>query len=243
MCAPFLNLLAKRLTQSGYKKLLVVVGFLMSIIPTLFMLDPFHAAGSGYSAGWLMYMYLLGGYYKLYGFGSLFTKKKSVVLLAISISIMVISQYGLTFLRNVLHPVLGVGPLINVSILYSPYNSPLVLLNSVLIFYLCVSKSKIKYNISGKLIKWLSSVSLGVYIIHAQPFILDHVLTAENMPWVIHSNPILTFLIILGLSFAIILVSGLLEQMRVWLFRLCRIDRLIGKTGSWIDSKLKIIAA
>lgn len=243
MCAPFLNLLAKRLTQSGYKKLLVVVGFLMSIIPTLFMLDPFHAAGSGYSAGWLMYMYLLGGYYKLYGFGSFFTKKKSVVLLAISISIMVISQYGLTFLRNVLHPVLGVGPLINVSILYSPYNSPLVLLNSVLIFYLCVSKSKIKYNIPGKLIKWLSSVSLGVYIIHAQPFILDHVLTAENMPWVIHSNPILTFLIILGLSFAIILVSGFMEQMRVWLFRLCRIDRLIGKTGSWIDSKLKIIAA
>ena len=112
MCAPFLNLLAKRLTQSGYKKLLVIAGVLMSILPTLFMLDPFHAAGSGYSAGWLIFLYLLGGYFKLYGFNDFFTKKKSVIMLFISIGLMVISRYGLIFLRNILHPVLGIGPLI-----------------------------------------------------------------------------------------------------------------------------------
>lgn len=240
MCAPFLIILAKRLTQSGYKKLLVVVGFLMSIIPTLFMLDPFHAAGSGYSAGWLMYMYLLGGYYKLYGFGSFFTKKKSVVLLAISISIMVISQYGLTFLRNVLHPVLGIGPLINSKILFDPYNSPLVLLNSVLIFFLCINMKEIKYNWIGKTIKWVSSVSLGVYIIHSHPFVLDHVLTAEKMAWVVRSNPILTTLVLFGLTLVVLLLTGLMEQLRMWLFKVSRIDRGIRKLGVQIDKRFSI---
>ena len=240
MCAPFLNLLAKRLTQSGYKKLLVVVGFLMSIIPTLFMLDPFHAAGSGYSAGWLMYMYLLGGYYKLYGFGSFFTKKKSVALLVISISIMVISRYGLTFLRNVLHPVLGIGPLINTSILFDPYNSPLVLLNSILVFFLCVHMKGIKHYWVEKPIKWLSSVSLGVYIIHSHPVVLDHVLTAEKMTWAVHTNPLLTVAILLGVTLAVLLLTGIMEQLRMWLFKVSRIDRGIRKLGVQIDKRFSI---
>lgn len=237
MCSPFLNLLVNRLSHSAYKRLLIIVGVLMSMIPTILMLDPFHAAGSGYSAGWLMYLYLLGGYFKLYGFSGFFTKKKSIVALFISIGIMVLSKYGITVLRNILHPILGIGPLIKPSILFDPYNSPLVLLNSVLILFLCVNMKEIKYNWIGKTIKWLSSVSLGVYIIHSQPFVLDHVLTAEKMFWAVRSNPLLTALILLGVTLAVLLLTGFMEQLRMWLFKMCRIDRGIGKLGVHIDKR------
>ena len=99
---------------------------------------------------------------------------------------------------------------------------------------------EIKCSWFGKAVNWLSSVSLGVYIIHSHPFVLDHVLTAEKMTWAVHANPVLTALILIGVTVAVLLLTGMMEQIRMWLFKVCRIDKGIGKLGSQIDKRLLI---
>lgn len=239
LCAPFLNFLANRLSRKGYKRLLLILAVLMVIIPTVFMVEPFGVVNKGYSAGWLIFLYLLGGFYKKFGFSHRMTKRICGIVLVLSVILMVVSKYGLMFIRNVLHSMFGIGGLISASILFEPYNSPLVLLNSVLILYLCVNSRGIKSNAFGKTIKWISTVSLGIYIIHAHPLVLDCILTDTNMNIFIHMNPLIVFIMLCGIIIGVAIFCGLLEQIRIWIFRFCNINNLLGKLGKKMDSLLE----
>lgn len=238
LMSPFVNVFVCRIKRSTYKKLLVVLLVLMCIIPTIIMIDPF--VNRGYSAGWLLFLYLLGGYYKKYGINIRFSKKKALVVLTLSICLIAVGRYALILFRNILHHLLGIGEFVNSSVLSENYNSPLVLLNSVLILYLCLCLPKINNNIFGKSILFISNVSLGIYIIHAHPFVLDYVLTQKNLSWAVFDNPFITLLVIFGLVLVVSLSSGFFEQIRIYLFKLCRINLLTKRAGKTIDSILCI---
>ena len=51
--SPYLNKLAANLTQKSYKKLLIVLAVLMSVVPTFFIRDFFHIVNDGYSAAYI----------------------------------------------------------------------------------------------------------------------------------------------------------------------------------------------
>ena len=233
LCAPFLNLIADRLSQNGYKKLLIVLVILMSVITTVCVRDLFHIVSNGYSAGWLIFMYLLGGYFKKYGFGDKATRSKVIVVLVISLCLVVASKYVLEVLLS------KAGLSLDKSWLLYYYSSPLTLLNSVCIFYLFTNVNW-KNNGFGKVMTWLSSVSLGVYIIHAHPYSLDHVLIGENLTWAVKDNPLPTLLIIIGSIVGICFGLGVLEWLRMKLFKVCGIDRWTKKMGEKLDRVLAI---
>lgn len=233
LITPFLNKLAERFTQSGYKKLLILLASLMSVVTTVCMRDLFHVVSNGYSAGWLLFIYLLGGYFKKYGFGSKTTRPKVIVLLIISLCLVVVSKYVIEMIAP------KVGLSVSKSLLLYYYSSPLTLLNSVCIFYLFAAGNW-KNNGFGKVMTWVSSVSLGVYIIHAHPYSLDHVLIGENLTWVVKDNPLITLLIIVGSIIGICFGLGALEWFRVKLFKVCGIDRWTKKMGEKVDRILAI---
>lgn len=238
LCAPYLNLLAAHLSKSGYKKLLMILTVLMCIIPTISMIDAFHIVYHGYSAGWLMFMYLLGGYFKLYGFSRTCKKPIAFLILLISVCVMVASLVGL---QKFVSPFMtGLGINFDGTILYNWYNSPLVLLNSIIVFYLCVNANEIKNFAVRKVISWISVVSLGVYIIHAHPIVLDYVLIDKNLGWVAQWNPAVMIPIVFGLVLCVVAITGLLEQLRMVLFKICRIDKATRILGSKIDERLSI---
>ena len=233
LCAPFLNLLANKLSKSDYLKLLVVLGVLMSLITTVCFKDFFHVVNNGYSAGWLMYMYLIGGYFKKYGFWKKASKGKAFLILCLS----VISVIGSKYIIEIMRTKLNIGSERSWQLYY--YNSPLTLLNSVCAFYLFATGNW-KNNGFGKVLTWISTVSLGVYIIHAHPYSLDHVLIGENLTWVVNSNPLVTLIILIVSILGICLFLGVLEWIRMKLFSICGIDRWIKKVGKKLDKVLLI---
>lgn len=97
-----------------------------------------------------------------------------------------------------------------------------------------------KQNAFGKSITWLSGVSLGIYIIHAHPYCLDHILIGENLTGIVQDNPVFTLLICLVVILLIALFTGFLEQIRIIIFKLCGIDKLTKKLGNKIDKLLVI---
>ena len=62
---PFLNKLMASLNEREFKKLVCVIILVFSFIPTIRQYDIFYTA-NGYSALWLMAMYLVGGYFAYY---------------------------------------------------------------------------------------------------------------------------------------------------------------------------------
>ncbi len=233
LCAPFLNLLAQRLKQADYKKLLVLLMLLMSVITTVCFKDFFHVVSHGYSVGWLIYMYLLGGYFKKYGFGQKTIKRKALVGLLFGVIAIVASKFILEFVLT------KGGFNTDKSWILYYYSSPLTLMNSIILFYLFVSKNW-KDNFFGKVLTWLSTVSLGVYIIHAHPYSLDHILIGENLTWVVKDNPILTLIIIVGSVMGILVSLSVVECIRMKFFELCGIEKLTKFIGLKVDKLFAI---
>lgn len=231
LCVPYLNLTARRLSRKSYKLLLLSLAFLMSFIPTFCLRDFFHVVSRGYSAGWLIFMYLLGGYYRLYGFGKWLSRKKALALLLVSNCAIISLKY---VLEIALHKT---GHRLNADLFC--YSSPIMVLNSICILYWFISKLW-KEDIIGKGITWLSGVSSGIYIIHAHPFCLDYILVGDNLKWIVQDNPILTFLICVMVILAIALLTGVAEQIRIIIFRVCSIDKMIKKIGGKVDILMAI---
>ncbi len=234
ICAPYLNLLVSRLSQKSYKTLMILLAILMSFVPTFLLRDCFHIISHGYSAGWLIYMYLLGGYLKKHGFSEKLTKVKASMSLIVCVVLITASRYIIQFLIS------KMGINANVSLQLYYYCSPLTLLISLLFFYLINTQKMKNKSISAECISWLSKVSLGVYIIHAHPYSLDYLLVGDNLGWTIFSNPLMTLIALICIVSAIVVATGILEQLRMILFRVLKIDYVIRMIGQKLDGMLSI---
>lgn len=233
VCAPYLNLIASRLPKRDYKIFLILLAVLMSFVPTFLLRDYFHIVNNGYSAGWLMYMYLLGGYFRKNGFSDKSSKAKAGMGLVICIALITASRYVIELLMS------KVGITANVSLQLFYYCSPLTLLVSLLFFYLFVT-ANINNRIISKILSWVSKVSLGVYIIHAHPYSLDYLLVGDNLNWVVFRNPLVTLVVLICVISAIVLGTGLLEQFRMIIFKALGIDRAIKNIGKRLDKVLSL---
>ena len=233
LIAPVLNVIGSKVSKTGYRKLLIVLGVLMSVITTFCIKDFFHVVNKGYSAGWLIYMYLLGGYFKLHGFGDKPSKGKVLIGLIISLLAIIGSKY----LIDLLQTKVNLGTDRSWYLYY--YSSPLTLFNSMCIFYLFATGNWTNIRL-GKVITWLSTVSLGVYLIHAHPYSLDHILIGKNLSWAVKDNPLYTLMIITGSIIGIYIGLGFLEWLRIKTFKICGIDRLTKKIGERFDRVLSI---
>ena len=61
-------------------------------------------------------------------------------------------------------------------------------------------------------------------------------MTDGNLKWAVYANPLLTALMLLGLTTGVVLATGVLEQFRMIVFKLTGIDKLMKKIGNKIDS-------
>ena len=213
---PFMNVLIEKLSKTEFNTLLIVLFFLLSITSTFSFGDRFHIVSNGYSGFWLCYMFLWGGYFQKYGFPTLKTKNAILIMLSNAI-MMLVSVY-------ILERILSSNS--SKLLTFYMYSSPLIVVNSLLLFKLLMERfENVKTN---KPVSWLSSVSLGVYLIHAHPFILDRVLIFDNFKMALGDQSWAVWLLSsLILIILIYLFCGLLEQIRKCIFRLFHIDRIV----------------
>lgn len=163
MFIPILNVVLEKFDK---KQMGVILGgcfVLLSVVPTILMLDPFNLM-EGYSFGWLMYLYLIGGYIRKY---NLFSKDRcfNYIIYYICLALFTfLSKIGLEFLS------MKITGEIRYNMMFIKYTSPTILLCAI---FLVVAFSKLNVKRIAKLITFFAPLAFSVYLIHNNPLILN----------------------------------------------------------------------
>ncbi len=205
MIAPFLNAGIARVTGREAAVFASASFVLFMILPQSLDMTPFGLAG-GYSVLWLMTCYIFGGLISRFRVGADMPKWSLLLIFLLMTTTTCVSR------------LMG-------SVALFSYISPTVFVGSAA---LCVmfSKLNIKNKFAVGTIKLFSPAALGVYIIHVNYFIWR--LYMKDFAVGFAGGGVLRFCaLVIGAACAIYLVLSAVEMLRICLFRLLRIDKLI----------------
>lgn len=213
---PLLNKAIENLSQRTFKRLLIVILIGICCLDCVFPSDPF-LLNSGYSAVWLMLVYLFGAYIKKYDLAGKITASKSLLGYFAAITLTFLSKFGISYLTKL---IFGQSKYENLLV---TYNSITILFASIFLFLFCLNL-KIGERAS-KIILFLSPATLGVYLIHAHPLIFNHLLYNSFVP--LANKPLVILLLaVFGGAFIIFTICSLIDLLRIRLFRLIKVNAL-----------------
>ncbi len=218
---PGLNIFLNKINRRQGKALCLLIILVFTCIPALANKDSF-GMREGYSIGWVLLMYLLGGCLSRFRFGH---KLPTWLLLLLYVGSVALSVAATTladlsqsenFLRLLSHKTL------------MGFNTP-----TSLVCGLCLMLIFQKYpqppSWLRKIIRLLAPVSFGVYIIHMHPFMQDVFFGNMRYRFLIqYSAPVLAAAVILT-CVVIFLVCAGLDWLRLWLFKGLKLKQRLQK--------------
>lgn len=214
---PLLNRMLYAVDKKMAKYFVFLSVVLFVFMPMLAKTDLFFI-NNGYSVGWLVILYLLGGIIRKYY--SEYTVGKRVLLIGYLVSVL------LTFITKLVDvPLFELGFLIN-------YNSPTMLLAAVCLVFIFKD-----LNVNGlvKLTKIFAPFTFGIYLVHVHTFIFDYVF-AGNFSWLVRCRPIIFVLLIVAFTILVFIICSMIEFLRIKIFGLCKIATF----ANWLEEKLNI---
>lgn len=204
---PLLNVGITAFSREVSKYYLVVSAIAFSIIPTVWMMDPFKL-NAGYSTVWLMHLYTIGALIKKYNWDTKVSRKRSLQIFALSVVITMVYKFSVEEITTL---VFGESKF---SELMLSYTSPTIIFAGVSLFLYFLtfqpSERSVKY------LRMLSPAAFGVYLIHCHPYIYD--LLADRFVFLSEWNPLLMPLGIIGCSLGIYVPCLLIDYIRLKLF-------------------------
>lgn len=178
---PLLNIILEKMSKRGLQFCLGMILLFFSCMQTLFYSDAF-GTNDGYSAIWLMILYLVGGYIRKYGSSE--NGKSSRFLVGYFVMV------GLTWLSKVFIESMTLHFLgeVRAGNYLISYKYPTIFLAAVcmLLFF-----EKIRISLFWKkVISFLSPMAFGVYLIHNHPLVFSYLMKdrfAEYaaFPWMV----------------------------------------------------------
>ena len=194
---PFINEGLKKIDKSRYRCLLLVLGILLPCMNS-------RSAGvlyaSGYNMIWLIALYVIGAYVRLYPPDRLRSSWLIVCALLCTLQGGALDFVG----RSV----------------QTGYAWPVLVVYSVCVF-IVFTRLTVNGRLFRKLITFAAPASFSVYLIHVHPWCWDRLHVAAPLlnsalecPW--------WFAIVGG--FVIYLVCTVVDRLRIYLFNVCRID-------------------
>lgn len=217
--SPYLNILIQNMQKKEYQKLIITLLVLWSIIPTFFGIFYNTTENMLYYSRliWLIIMYLVGAYLKLYPI-KLFTKKRNAFIgVGIAFTVMLVSIIVIAKNKS-LFEMIGTT---EVAYFWMPNTIPMVIL-SVCLFEIFLN---IKIG-SSKMINTMASTTLGIYLIHdgaLAPYIWETIFkTKEHL-----SNSAWKSLVSILTSTIIIFVLGMiidLLRQKIFCLIICPIN-------------------
>jgi len=218
--APWVNRLIYSLDQKQLTKFVVLLFSVFSVITIItynFEKDPF-SLEKGYSAIWLMTLYIVGAWIKKNKIFALLNKAKLFLLL--------IGSYVATCLLKFTIPALyGIVS----------YTSPTVVITAV---FFVVLFSKFNFPVFiNKVIAFLAPASFGVYLIHVQPFIYNNVIK-DAFLWIGESSFVLIPFEVIVCALIIMATCLAIEKVRLLLFRVLGVNRFASFVGIKIDDMI-----
>ena len=214
MMMPFLNFLLNQLSTRQLNILVITVVIVFSVLPTVRHTDPF-ALGDGYSALWLMLLYIVGGFLRK---SKILEKYKTTVWICI-VGFMLIIAISSKFLIEYvcwksLGTVAGGGYLVS-------YISPVILLLAIALLGIFVKINFKFYTV----VKMISGSTFFVFIIHEHPLIKHQFLSEQFSKYTLY-NPIGMIFAIFGTALAIFGVCVVIDQIRVIIFKKLNVNML-----------------
>lgn len=241
--SPFINKLITSLDKRKYLKLLLVLFIIMSIIPFISGNEVFD--NNGYTLYNFVFLYLIGGYLRKYPIQQSYlfkrcSKQLFQILCIILFFFCLIANFSFYLTSSHLSSVNSVFYEIfsNFEGMALFYSNPFILLQSIA-FFLFFGTLDIK----SKVINKLSSLTLGIYLIHENNFIRSNV-----YKWLgIDQGTVMSYkflLYVFLMSVALFLMCALIEWLRQILFRFIanrKISiKLRHKYHNWV-SNIKIL--
>lgn len=240
--SPLLNASINYMSKKTFKRTIIVLFFLFCLFPTLTGCQTFE--NNGYTLYHFIYLYLIGAYLRKFSvFKATFLKDKSVcqqrciLILIISLCIginFIIYQFALNYVGNN-NFIRELCNSMNLFHLY--YNNPLVLLQSICYFLLFST-----FNIKSKLINIISSLTIGIYLIHDNNYIRANIYTWFSVSTTPVTSPIFIIKYVL-LAFIIFIICAIIEYIRQKLFLLIynlRISKIIREKYYFLLKKIEM---
>lgn len=207
---PFFNRAIHSLNRQQAKVLCILLVLSLSGLTTLMNKDAFNLGG-GFSALWLMTLYILGACIRKFNLGA--SIKSWVLIGGFALCTLLTSGFFALLHLDALSGLLRIWRKSSLLL----HTSPTILFNSIALLLL-FTRLNIKRTWVIKLIRLLSPVSFGVYILHAHPqmsnfFFLDK-------PFAVFADypvPLMILAVLLSAT-GMFVFFGAIERLRIWLF-------------------------
>ncbi|MGT2754017.1 acyltransferase [Streptococcus ovis] len=202
---PLMNPILKKMTATQLMRVCLVSFFLFSFFPTILSdSNKFLGVNQGLSTIWLINLYLIGALlYKID-----LHKIKNVILCVIYFS----SIFVTVLMKQVFK-----------ADYWLMYSSPTILLSAISVFIL-FSRIQIPSNTTKKVLAVISSLTLGVYLLHFQPMAYE--LFLKNKLTYLVEYPFVYFIIsLLGISILVFSMSLLIDYLRLKFFERIQVRR------------------
>lgn len=219
---PYFNRLIHTLDRAQFKLLITAFIILFSVLPTLFQADLF-SISSGYSMLWLVLLYFIGAYFKLYG-----VERRGGALYFSGFAFFVIITWCTKFLPL---------PLPYNRNMFISYTSPLIVGSAVSLFLFCLHIKKVG-KFTSFLIKMLNPASFGVYLIHTHPLVWMLLLRGRFAGYATMGTLKLVLTVVFTAA-SIYLACSLVDILRAWFFKLIRIGLLSEKLEQLFASVIR----
>ena len=211
--APFINKFINSLDKRTFKKIIITIFILFSVIE---LYRGAFSIGNGYSFVWLVCLYFYGAYIKKYVDIS---KIKTIRLIKV-----LIACYIITFLSKYLILRLNISDrIVSDSILVNYTSFTMVIIS--IIFLILFSNLKINNKYIIRLIKRLSPATFGVYLIHVQKYSYNYIFGKCLL--LVNGSIFYMLIYILGLSFLIYMICSYMELLRIYLFNKLKVNKVI----------------
>ena len=217
MISPVLNIVINNLKKEDFKKLLLVLFIIFSIMP-FFTRQTIYNTNNGYGLLQFIILYFIGAYFREYKIeDSYYLKKFSLNakrLILFSLYSFLAIVLGFMFVATSYN---SYGKIVDIvfNIISSSimsYSSPFIIIESVL-FFLFFSL----LNIKSKFINIVSSTTLGVYLIHDNMYIRK--ILYEGLGFTQDSYSVSILLKVFACTFLIFISCSLIEFIRQKIFK------------------------
>lgn len=231
---PILNIAIQKLSFRMISFIIFALIVLLTITKPLsdifFFPDVFHLFEGGFSAWWLMVLYLIGGYIWKYG---LFKRLKTVFLVLLYALFVCLIWFSKFIIGNITLSVFGE---IRYDDLFFKYDSITVLMAAVFLF-LVFERIRLTKTII-RIVSCLAPLSFSVYILHDN-YCVRKIILHDMFSWVSELYPIYMVLLVLGIVLGIYLFCSGIDWFRERLFLLLRIKEKLCSLENKIKAKIK----
>lgn len=212
---PFLNKAVQHISQQTYRKALIAILIGACCMDSYVQRNAFNLRG-GYSAIWLIVLYLFGAYIRKYDLQKKITAGKSLLGFVAMLIITFGSKLVIHFATS---RFLGAPRFDNRLVVYT---SITIVFAAIFLFLFCLN---LKIGTAGeKWIRFFAPATLGVYLIHVHQLVFDYYIQNSCVWCTNYSLPIM-LAGIFGCTIGIYLVCSLLDLLRIQLFKLLRVHK------------------